>query len=257
MSDIAFLFDIHGNLPALEAVVDHASRNGVHRFVIGGDLLPGPMPRECMALLRGLDVVATVHGNGEVDALNLLAGHALERVPEAFHRVVEWSALQLDRQAVEEIGRWPRNASVDVPGVGPVAVCHATPRDENEIFTEETPDELLAPAFSGVEGAALVCGHTHIPFIRKVGELTVINPGSVGMPFGDQLAQYATMGPSDIRLLRVEYDVEAAEAALARIGYPLPIELTNPPTVEEMRSRFEAAAKESFAEGSIVESARA
>src|SRR5215208_1664628 len=93
---IAALYDIHGNLPALEAVLDDVRRAGVDRIVVGGDVVPGPMPAECLAALRQLDMpVECIQGNGDRVTLALMAGGEPAEVPEPYRGVIRWGARQL------------------------------------------------------------------------------------------------------------------------------------------------------------------
>jgi len=106
--------------------------------------------------------------------------------------------------------------------------CHATPRNETEIFTRLTPEERLAPVFAGVDASVVVCGHTHMQFDRMVGGLRVVNAGSVGMPFGTTGADWLLLGPG-IELRKTQYDLTAAAERFRRTGYPM---------VEEMAVRY-------------------
>ncbi len=183
---VAALYDIHGNLPALEAVLRDIHDAGVDHIVVGGDVIPGPMPREALETLFELDVpVSFIHGNGEREVLARLAGIETGAVPERFREVIRWVGQQLPDRYVELLESWPPTLAVDVRGVGQVLFCHATPRDDNEIFTRLTPEDRLVPVFEPVRARVVVCGHTHMQFDRAIGTTRVVNAGSVGMPFGE------------------------------------------------------------------------
>ncbi|MDX1494843.1 MAG: metallophosphoesterase family protein, partial [Longimicrobiales bacterium] len=159
---LAALYDIHGNLPALEAVLREVAAEEVDLVVVGGDVVPGPMPAPCLERLRSLPMpVRFLAGNGEVDVLRFRAGEAPTRVPGAFHPGMRWCARALDDEAADWLSGWPRTQRVVVSGIGDVLFCHATPRDENEIFTERTPEERLVPIFQPTGADVVVCGHTH------------------------------------------------------------------------------------------------
>src|SRR5512135_85148 len=142
---LAALYDIHGNLPALEAVLNEISRLDVDEIVVGGDVLPGPMPRECLARLLSLDrPVHFIHGNGELAVLALLAAPSEEAVtywgttsgrpmPEQYRPAYRWTARQVDPEYRSVLASWPRTLRLDIPGLGPVLFCHGTPRSETEI----------------------------------------------------------------------------------------------------------------------------
>jgi predicted phosphodiesterase len=217
---VAALYDIHGNLPALEAVLADVARATVDAVVVGGDVVPGPMPRACLDRLRRLDLpVHWLHGNGEHDALAAAAGEAIARVPEAHRDVVGWSAEALGPDGRAFVAGWPDTVTLAIDGVGDVLFCHATPEDDNDIFTRDTDEARLSPVFAHVPAAMVVCGHTHLPFDRRVGERRVVNAGSVGMPFDEPGASWAVIGPG-VDLRHVDYDRPAAAAAIRATSYP-------------------------------------
>ncbi|MGH7575325.1 MAG: metallophosphoesterase family protein [Longimicrobiales bacterium] len=124
---IAALFDIYGNLPALEAVLANVRAARVDRLVIGGDIVVGPMTREALAHVRALDLpVEFIYGNCEVAVLDHLAGRT-PKVPPTYRPIIEWSADQ-HRADRDVIASWPLTRRLDVPGIGAVLFCHATPR---------------------------------------------------------------------------------------------------------------------------------
>lgn len=217
---IAALYDIHGNLPALEATLAEVRAAGVDRVIVGGDVLPGPMPRECLDLLLDLDLpVDFIHGNGDREVLSVLRGREPDAVPEAFRELIRWNARQLDPREARALETWPPTLRIDVPSLGPVLFCHATPRSDVEIFTRKTADERLRLPFAGVDAAVVVCGHTHMPFERRLGTLRIVNAGSVGMPFGHTGAAWLLLGP-DLEPRRTDYDLSAAAARIRATSYP-------------------------------------
>ena len=240
---VAAIYDIHGNLPALEAVLDVVHDEGVDQIVVGGDIVPGPMPRACVSALQGLSVpVRFIRGNGERDTLVARRGGELTRVPQSFHEVMHWVAGQLRPQHIRDFAAWPLTLELEIPELGEVLFCHATPRDDNEIFTRATPEPRLWPVFSAVSAAVAVCGHTHMQFDRRVGEVRVVNAGSVGMPFGEPGAYWALIGPRDVELRRTEYDLAAAAMRIQATDYPMDFAVERPASESEMLELFEAAA---------------
>src|SRR5688500_12885744 len=136
MQRVAALYDIHGNLPALEAVLAEVRDADVEALVVGGDVIPGPMPRECLDLLNDTGIPTRfIHGNGESAALEARGGGALAKVPEAFREGIRWSASQLPDESVAQIAEWPPTTQLEVDGLGKVLFCHATPHSDTEIFT--------------------------------------------------------------------------------------------------------------------------
>src|SRR5579871_1719913 len=145
---VAILNDIHGNLPALDAVLAEVRAAGVDRVVCGGDILPGPMPRETLDCLASLGVpIDYLYGNGEVAALEYLAGRVPSALPEAYRATNAWCAEEIRSAYGDAIARWPKTRRLHVDGIGDVVFCHGTPRDENEIFTARTLEERLRPMF--------------------------------------------------------------------------------------------------------------
>ena len=236
---IAALYDIHGNLPALEAVLADARHAGVDRVVVGGDVFPGPLSHAVLGSLSACKFpVDFIVGNGEIAVLEHLAGRIPARVPEAFRPIVRWNAEQLDAAARQSLASWPKTLRVAVEPVGDVLFCHATPRDENEIFTKLTPEDRLVPIFEPVNAAIVVCGHTHMPFDRWIGRTRVVNPGSVGMPFGPAGAYWMILGPG-VEMRHTTYDFERAAERIRASGYPAAEEFVttsvlHPPSAEEM-----------------------
>lgn len=217
---IAALYDIHANLPALEAVLEDVRRADVDRIVIGGDVLPGPLPRETLECLLNLKIpVNFIYGNGEVAVLELMAGKEPSQVPEQYRPIIRWNAQQLSPEHERLMRQWPKSLQFEVPGLGDVLFCHATPRNENECFTRSTSEERLLPVFAGIDADLVICGHTHMQFDRMVGETRVVNAGSVGMPFGEAGADWLLLGP-DVQLRHTRYNLADAAARIRATNYP-------------------------------------
>lgn len=217
---VAALYDIHGNLPALEAVLDDVRRVGVDLVLVGGDVVPGPMPRECLEVLDELEIPTRyISGNGEREVLAAREGMSDPRLPDHVRSVLSWVGDALDEITALTLSRWPGTELVTVDGLGPVLFCHATPEDDNEIFTERSPEDRLRLLFDGVDASVVVCGHTHMPFDRMVGDVRVVNAGSVGMPFGHIGADWLLLGP-DIELRHIGYDLSGAAERVRDTTYP-------------------------------------
>jgi putative phosphoesterase len=217
---VAAIYDIHGNLPALEAVLPEIRQAGVDRVIVGGDVLPGPMPCETLSRLLELDLpVEFIRGNGEAAALAHLAGTDEGNLPEQAREAVYWSARQLHPEYERFLASWPATLRLEIPGLGEVLFCHATPRSDTEIFTRLTPEERLLPIFEGLDVSVIVCGHTHMQFDRTIGRIRVVNAGSVGMPFGEPGACWLLLGP-DVQLRRTPYDLAGAAERIGGTNYP-------------------------------------
>ena len=217
---IAALYDIHGNLPALEAVLDDVRRIGVDRIIVGGDVLPGPMPRETLECLLALDrPVQFIMGNGDRVVRTLMAGGESSEFPESYREAMRWNARQLLPAHEAILAAWPATVRVDVPGIGETLFCHASPRNDLDILTRLTPDADVRSLFAGLHAPLVVCGHTHMQFDRTIGGVRVVNAGSVGMPFQPPGAYWLLLGP-DVGLRHTPYDFEAAAARIRATAYP-------------------------------------
>ena len=238
---VAALYDIHGNLPALEAVLAEPDVAAADVVVIGGDAVEGPMPVETLALLEGLgERVRWLRGNTEREVLERRGADPDEG--GVWDRRATWVAAQLTSGQLARIAAWPATVAVDVDGLGPTRFCHATPRDDDEIFTAITPAEAVEPMLVAAE-ATVVCGHTHVQFDRVIGRRRVVNAGSVGLPYeGATGARWCLLGP-DVELRWTDYDMDAAAARIAATDLPEAAELAQetlqPATAEEATTHFE------------------
>jgi predicted phosphodiesterase len=210
---VAALYDVHGNLHALQAVLADVREAGVDAIVLGGDDLAGPWPAETAAALAAIELpVHRVRGNADRE----LVGAPGRAPPE----VIEWVRGRLDEATLAEIATRALTASLEVDGLGAVLFCHATPRNDTEIRTSLSPDERWREVLAGVDERTIVCGHTHVQFERLVDGVHIVNAGSVGMAFEDEPGAYwALLGPG-VELRRTAYDVIATRAAIEVVGYP-------------------------------------
>jgi putative phosphoesterase len=209
---VAVLSDIHGVLPALEAVLAEPDVLSAEKIVLLGDMLAGPMPVETLDRLRGLgDRAIWVRGNADRELAESARG-AGTFVPDP---IFPWAAEQLRPADLPVLDALPLAVTVDG-----VLFCHATPRDDTEIVLVDSPPERWAEVLAGVSAPTVVCGHTHMPFVRLADRRLIVNPGSVGMPYGTRGAHWALLD-GGVELRRTEYDAEAACRFLAsRSGYP-------------------------------------
>ncbi|HEX7123186.1 MAG TPA: metallophosphoesterase family protein [Gemmatimonadaceae bacterium] len=235
---VAALYDVHGNLPALEAVLAEVRAARVDALVVGGDIAPGPMAREVLECLTSLELpVRFLHGNGDRAVVSALRGESLGNLPAVAVEAIQWSAGQL-AEHLDVLASWPPTLRLSISGVGEVLFCHATPRNDTEIFTARTSEAVLQPVFAGLDVDLVVCGHTHIPFDRTVGAVRVVNAGSVGMPFGAAGADWLLLGPG-IEHRHTSYDLAAAAARIRATAYPQADDFAeryvlHPPSAEAM-----------------------
>ncbi|HWN22133.1 MAG TPA: metallophosphoesterase family protein [Gaiellaceae bacterium] len=193
---VAALHDVHGNLPALEAVLAEVASLEVDRIVCGGDVVAGPFPHEVLELLRRHDALF-LRGNAD-------------------RELSEWVSEQLDPTAREFLAGLPTTVAVDG-----VLYCHGSPRSDEEILTRVSPDARVRAALAGVTERLVVGGHTHVQYERVVDDIRVANAGSVGMPYeGRQGAFWALVVDGAIELRRTPYAIDAAVALIRASAYP-------------------------------------
>ena len=220
---IAALYDIHGNLPALNALLEELKEVQPDVIVVGGDIVSGPMPGQALERLSLLgDQARFIRGNGDREVVMAFDGEPLRAdMSENGRRRTRWVAEQLTSSQRDFLAQLPEQITLHVEGLGNVLFCHATPRSDEEIFTSITSQERLAAIFTGIEQPIVVCGHTHMQFERGVGGVRILNAGSVGMPFADEPGAYwLLLSPEGCEFRRTTYDGEAAAEVIRASGDP-------------------------------------
>ncbi len=217
MATIAVLSDIHGVLPALDAVL---AEPGVDRLVVTGDIAAGPQPAQVLDRLISLgDRVVWVRGNVDRE-LVALANGGETAIPDP---IAPWAASQLRPDHVDLLAALPHPVTLAVEGFGKVLFCHGTPRDDDEVVLVDSAPERWADVLAGLPAdvSTVVCGHTHMPFARLAQGRLVVNPGSVGMPYGRPGAHWAQLSDGAVTLRRTTFDIDRARAAIrADSSYP-------------------------------------
>jgi putative phosphoesterase len=205
---VAALYDVHGNLPALEAVLAEVEAEGVDQIVFGGDVASGPpLPRETVELVRSLANARCIRGNAD----------RLHDPQFAGDPGLEWLLALLDEEQVEWLVNLPFSTVLD----GTLYV-HATPQDDESVITELTSDERLAGLLAGVEERRVVAGHTHMQLERRIGDVLFVNAGSVGRPYeGRPGAYWALLDGDTVELRRTDYDLERAADHVRASGHPM------------------------------------
>lgn len=195
---IAALYDVHGMVQPLDAVLAEPDVASADRIVIGGDVAAGPFPRESLERLRALgDGALWVRGNADRE----LTGWPREQLTD------EEAAFLRDLPEGQALGR--------------VLFCHATPRSDEEILTELSPAEAWLEAFTDVDADLIVAGHTHMQLDRMVGDVRFVNAGSVGMPYeGEVAAFWALIDGDGVEFRKTPFDVERAAAEIGASEWP-------------------------------------
>ena len=199
---LALVYDVHGNLSALDAVLEDCP---AQRFLLGGDYATfGAWPTETVARLRELDA-EWIRGN--VDRWLVDAPDA----PEPMLPLIERSREMVGAALCRELAALPEATTH-----GGTLYCHASPLSDMDSFYPE-PQGSDAERLMGVEAERVVFGHTHLAFRREgPGGIELVNPGSVGMPLvGVHRAAYALLHDDGrIEQRRVAYDWRASAAAV-------------------------------------------
>ena len=233
---VAALADVHGNVPALEAVLAEPDVASAELVVFCGDLTWGPEPRRTYELIAALGERALcVRGNADRYARELAAG----RYPPTTARE-SWIPAQHSPEAVAFLDRLPFSLVVEIETLGPVLFCHGSPRSDHELVTPGTPPARFEDLAARTEARVLVTGHTHLQFDRAVAGRRSVGPGSVGLPFHEGrpgTAYWALLGP-DVQLRATRYDLAEAVTRTRTSGDPAAERivslLTGPPTPAEI-----------------------
>lgn len=192
LRSVVVLSDVHGVLPVLDDVLRDPVVERADLIVVTGDHAAGPMPVETLDRLGRLgERVTLVRGNADRELVTMARDVGFER--DGRPAVSFWAAAQLRDDQVGLLAGLPHPVTVDVDGFGPVLFCHGSPRDDDEVVLVDTRIERWREALADVDEAVrtVVCGHTHMPFVRLVDRRTVVNPGSIGMPYGAPGATWA------------------------------------------------------------------
>jgi putative phosphoesterase len=217
---VAALYDVHGNLAALEAVLADAAFARADAVVVGGDVGSGPMPAEVLDRLSALDLpLRWVRGNADREVVEFFDRGDTDPADHAGD-----AAGRADAFTASRIGRAQRDlmdSFEDVVSLEGALFCHGSPHSDDEIITTVTPDARLAPMLAGVQEPLVVCGHTHRQFDRRVDAHRVVNAGSVGLPYeGEAAAFWLLVSDGEPQLRRTSYDVAAALATMRTTGFP-------------------------------------
>lgn len=238
---VAAIYDVHGNLPALEAVLAHIDREGVDLIVSGGDVVLGPIPDATLERLLALgDRVRYIRGN--TDRM-VAEPPQTDQSMEKLH----WVRTQLNAGQIAAVGGWDERLALDIDGLGATLFVHATARNDHEIITPATPEAAVRLTVEGVEQPTIVCGHIHVQYDRRVAGKRLVNAGSVGMPYGDRPGAYWVLLGPDVQHMFTPYDTEATAQLVRDSGMPGAAEfavenIARVPTADTAIERFEPKA---------------
>ena len=255
MCHVAALYDIHGNLPALEAVLDELNADPPDAVVIGGDVCAGPMPVGVLRRLRELPwEVHWLRGNADRTVVMGFDGTIPAEVAEhPLYQGDAWVGTFLSRAERDFLDSLPALAALSIEGLGPVLFCHGTARSDEERVTVVTPPKRLARILDEAGADLVVGGHTHRQFDRSANGRRMVNAGSVGRPYERQPGAYwLRLGP-DIRLMRTGYDTAAADEAFHALGYPAAHLMFATDDPDAVAGRYERSSDQSLAPDSLID----
>jgi predicted phosphodiesterase len=235
---VAALYDVHGNLPALEAVLGDPAFARADAVVVGGDVASGPMPAAVLDRLSALDrPVRWVRGNADREVVDFFD----RGDTDASVHPPEDAAARADAFTAGSITAAHRDLLAgfeDVVRLDGALYCHGSPRSDDEIITALTPPARLQLMLAGVDEALVVCGHTHHQFDLRAGGARVVNAGSVGLPYeGAAGAFWLLVADGEPEPRRTDYDVPAAIAVLSASGFPDVDELVRESLVEPISAQ--------------------
>jgi predicted phosphodiesterase len=240
---IAIFSDVHGNLTALEAVLEHIKRQGPDLILFAGDLCVfGARPGACVQRLRE-EGIASVFGNTDSWISNrpLLSDNIVTEKRSRSHNIdtaVGWTLAQMDEMDLAWLRTLPfhRRVSPTPHPKDDLLIVHANPQDvdqpihppvplQEELYGEvKQPDEDLRPLLRDVIAGVIAFGHVHIPNIRRSRDLTLANISSVSLPLdGDNRAKYGLLTWDHgwtVEHKRVDYDVDQEVDHLKRLKPP-------------------------------------
>jgi putative phosphoesterase len=209
LKKVAVIADVHGNAPALRAVLAEIEREQVDLIVSCGDLTWGPLPEETYELARALDA-RFVRGNADRAVLERVSKTERERWMQAHH----------SQEMRDFLSSFEDTVSVEVDGLGAIRLCHGSPRSDEECVTPATPEERVKEFSADVNEKVIVSAHVHLQFDREVAGIRSVNAGSVGLPYEDGPGAYwALLGP-DVEFRRTDYDVDTTIERYRASGQP-------------------------------------
>lgn len=217
---VAALYDIHGNLPALEAVLSKLELETPDVLVIGGDVVPGPFPVETLELLQSLSIPTHfLLGNAEADVLSYWQTGISHGLSARANEEAQWLVAKLSGKQLEFLATWSDTVTLELKGLGKVLFCHATAMSNTLVFTHNTSEEKVKGFFASTDAKTIICGHTHMQFQRSVAEKLICNAGSIGMPFGKNGAHWLLLDEA-AHFKCTDYDYAKAAQLICQSDYP-------------------------------------
>jgi putative phosphoesterase len=193
MVRLAVMSDVHGNLPALEAVLEDLQQYELDGVIVAGDFIGGPHPVETIHLLRALGSWM-IRGNSDSRLVERAAGNVPAKYTCLQFALARWASAHVDQETVDFLKSLPEQRVVNIPGAPAIRVVHGSPRDPSESIFPDRDLSTLDLALAQVGEPVLVCGHTHIPWSLERDGRLALNPGAVAGPLNGEVgAQYALL----------------------------------------------------------------
>jgi putative phosphoesterase len=221
---IAVLSDIHGNLPALEAVFEDLKTRKPEGLIVAGDFVGGPYPDQTIDLLRSIKPNWMILGNSDINILRYIDG----QVPETYRTanqfaLLRWGSSHITSESIDFLRDLPRQQVITLDGTASIRVVHGSLENPYDGYNPETDAEKLDVDFHHLEEIVLVCGHTHCPWSGKRNGKLVLNPGSVAGPLNGFIGtQYALLdwvgGQWKVQLYAQPYDISRICADFSESG---------------------------------------
>ena len=214
--NVLALYDIHGNVDALEAVLADPRAADPDVVVVGGDAVPGPFARVTLARLEALGVpVRWLRGNGEREVAEAVGAY-VPADDDLAARTATITATEIGDDRARALGELPLTLELDG-----VLFCHASPRRDDEMLTRLSSPERWTDALAAVDAELVVAGHTHQQDDRVAGRVRFVNAGSVGLPYeGDGAARWLWLADAVPELRHTAYDAAGAGARMLAAGWP-------------------------------------
>jgi putative phosphoesterase len=224
---MAFVSDIHGNLPALKAAVADARARGAAEVICAGDITGyGPFPNEVCDYLEK-NGIESITGNYDCKVLDVIkqGESAAAELPKKKRELLFWTVKHTGKSARHFLAALPENIERELPAGNKLLVVHGSPSSNDDAIYPSITTRGLEAKLNGTHPDILVCGHSHIPFVKRIGGLLIVNCGSAGHPVdGDPNPSYAIVSiepeAAHGHIMRFEYDVEETVAALKQTSLP-------------------------------------
>jgi putative phosphoesterase len=225
---ISFISDIHGNLPALEAAVADAKKKGASRIICAGDITGyGPFPdKVCNFIQKGH--IPAIIGNYDQKVLKTAkqGTPSIANMKKKKREILLWTVRNINNQNRKYLSNLPHYLDLKIPSGKNILVVHGSPVSIEDTIYPSITKRGLEKKLRETHPDILICGHTHIPFVRRIGRILVVNCGSTGHPVdGDPRPSYALIRvkPGSIpsgRIVRFDYDWDRTITMLKKTSLP-------------------------------------